>query len=243
MSTATENISPAEQERREKAAKNLNRPEKQAKGTITRLQNLLEGMDPDSPEYDKFKAEIAGLLGLNRSDDTVTVESDDKALEILRVHKEEERDYDAMMASLGDQIVENIRLHNGAPSNEIRNYHARRVDSLKELQQIVEAAKEIKPQTRVFGCRFAPRLRISGRDTIIGDIQFRRHIYKTSDPLDIARLLHYIENDGRPQIEPRRPGDIALVNDESGKFGQWVPADEAEDVIRSMGGTLRRPFR
>lgn len=246
MSTVTQGISEAEAQRRADAVSRMNKPVKQAKGVMTRLTNLLGGMDKDSPEFAQLQAEIAELVGVGQSSpDEVTVASDEGALEILRRDQNKARDYDGMIESMEKEKAEQFRLYQQATSNEVRNAHSMRIDTLADLQRIVEAAKHIEPGKRTFGCRDVGGLRVSGRDSVFPDVKFSRHTVTTEDPLVIARLLDYIENPGPgdPRIEVRNVGDVALINDQSGKFGQWVPANEAEDVIRSMGGTLRRPFR
>lgn len=246
MTAVTPEISEAEAKRRDTAAKRMNRPAAKVKNVRTRLTNLLEDMDQDSPEFHALQEEFAEILRLKQgSPDVVSVDSDDEALRILRAPHVETRDYDALIASLDAEIREQLRLYNQAASSEVRAHHSRRVDSLKRLLPVVEAAKTIPPGTRTFGCRKYPRLKISGRESVFPDVQFTFHTVTTDDPLVIARLLDYMANPlpGDPLIEVRRNGDVALVNDRNGEFGQWVHVDEAEDVIRTMNGSVRRPFR
>lgn len=244
MTAVTPEISEAEAQRRDTAAKKMNSQHSRIKNVRTRLENLAEGIDKDSPEFLEFQAQVAEIVGLAPSTpDEVVVESDAEALAILRESYAETRDLDEIINGLDAEIKEQVRLYQIASSEGIRNYHGGRVRTLAELIPVVQAAKKLPEGKRTFGCRTHPRLKVSGRDSIFPDAQFSFHTLTTDDPLLISRLLLYTEKGEWPLIETRRNGDVALVNHESGNFGQWVTASEAEDVIRSMGGTVRRPFR
>lgn len=225
-----------------KPANQLNTPEARFKGAVTSLKNLKEKVSEE-----EYQAALRELLDLPEEvGDEVVYASDSEAIEVLRQgQQEEERDYTRLLASLEHQIAEVEDLWTRATAQNDRNAYQRRLHSLRYMIRVVEAATKIAPGERIFGCRKSATMTISGRNTGFPDIKFRYHTFRTSDPLLVARLLDYIENPlpGDPPIEPRRPGDVALVDDKSGRFSQWVPGRDAEDVIATSRGAFRRPYR
>lgn len=229
-----------------KRGAHLHSPKGQMNQVLTRSKNLLEKIDRDSPEYQDFLRELKETipdLGGVDPNEPVVYEEDAEAVEVLSQPERNHVDIDMVISSLEHEIAENKRLYIEADSEQKRNYRAMRLESLNHRLNICKAAKKVKPETRAFGCKEAGTLRVGTADTVFPVIRFKKHMFTTDDPLLIARLLDYIERDERPRIEIRRPGEVALVNSNNGLFGQWINANDAEDVIRTTGGTFRRPYR
>lgn len=223
----------------ERARRNLQSVESQAKNAKSRLEKALaEASD------DERAAIIAEFEALLRGGEAAPEHDDSAAIKILSDKAHEQRDYATLLRGFRQQAEVAEELQAKAESDSARAYHARRIRTLNYLTRIVEAAMTIPAEPRTFGCRKLPRNKISGRDTGFPDIQFRYHTYTTSDPLEIARLLDYMTNPGPgdPPIEPLNTGDVAILNRDTSEVVMFVNGLQADDIIRNSGGTLRRAF-
>lgn len=119
-------------------------------------------------------------------------------------------------------------------------------NSMLEMLPVLELAKEIAQQDggrrlRKFGCRESRRLTVSGR-YVIPDIKFRAHRYSTSNPVEIARLLHYIDNrsSGDYEIVEIDVDAEVLVSGNTGEFRGFFPGLSIEQIIKDGQGSFKR---
>lgn len=229
-------------DRAEAAKRNMHSHEAQIKNGLTRLGKVWADLDDEGRAalMSRVQAELVG-----EAEEGQPAFDDSEAIAILTAQKHQKRDYHALLETFRTQAEEASRLRMQATDDSQRRYYAGVINDLNELTRIVEAATKIPEETRTFGCEQLPRNRVSGRNTGFPDIQFRYHTYTTNDPLEVARLLDYMENPkpGDAQIEQLTPGDVAILNSDSGKVIQWANGLQANDIIRRSNNAFRRAFQ
>lgn len=230
-------------------ADQLHTPDAQLKGVITRLRNLLDSDDPEIRQKAQSQLADLGLLEqraptAGAQDPGITHEEDAEVLDILTTPYDQ-RNYPELLQNIRHQQEHIRKLYNEALTDSERGVRLRRIRMLQHAERLVMAAQKIAPELRTFGCVTSSGVRIPGNDTGLPTIQFRKHVYSTSDPLAIARLLDYMQHKHPtdPVIRERNPRDVALVDSATGEFITWADGLEADEQIRESGGRIRRAIR